>query len=339
MFAHNRATNYAEITQRARFVASVLKIKTGWRALVARKGQRQSKVFATRQQAKDWAARQEYLILNGDKVAAAMTFGALLQRYAREQSPKRRGSRWEIIRIEKLCRDDLTKVKLGDLCPADFASWRDRQLRTLAPASVSREMQLMSSALTTARKEWGLISENPLSDVRKPQKPAPRERLPTPDELDRLAFSSGGDLNNKTARAFHAFLFAIETAMRAGEIVGLEWSRIDLDRRVARLTHTKNGYAREVPLSSEAVRLLKALPRLEPVFGLNSSQLASLWAKVRNRAGADGLTFHDSRHEAITRLSRKLDILALARMVGHRDLRQLQTYYNESAEELAKRLD
>jgi len=64
-----------------------------------------------------------------------------------------------------------------------------------------------------------------------------------------------------------------------------------------------------------------------------------LFRSIKRRAKVDGFTFHDSRHLAITRLSRKLDVLALARMVGHRNLSQLQAYYNESAEDLAKRLD
>lgn len=127
--------------------------------------------------------------------------------------------------------------------------------------------------------------------------------------------------------------------MRAGEIVALTWDRVDLKRRVAKLTQTKNGRSREVPLSSEAVRLLEALPKSDPVFGLTSHQIDALWRKVRDKAKADGLNFHDSRHAAITALSKKLDVLALARMVGHTDLRMLQVYYNETAEELAKRLD
>lgn len=157
--------------------------------------------------------------------------------------------------------------------------------------------------------------------------------------MERLAHAAGDDLSAATARAYHAFLFAMETAMRAGEIVGLTWDRVDKERRVARLTHTKNGRAREVPLSSEAIRLLEALPEMDPVFGLTNRQIDVLWRKVRDKAQATGLNFHDSRHAAITRLSQKLDVLALARMVGHTDLRQLNTYYNETAEELAKRLD
>ena len=197
----------------------------------------------------------------------------------------------------------------------------------------------MSAVLNVARKEWGMISENPISDVRRPSKPPPRERRPSQDEIDRMRHSAGEDLTKLTARAFHAFLFAIETAMRAGEIAGLEWDRVDLDRRVARLMHTKNGRPRDVPLSSEAIRLLKMLPQLNPIFGLSSRQLDALFRKQRDRAGVEGLTFHDSRHEAITRLSQKLDVLALARTVGHSDLRMLQVYYNEDGEALAMRLD
>lgn len=320
-------------------MASVVKVASGYRAMVSRKGVRRSKIFPTKRAAKDWAARQEYLILNNDEVTAAIAFGDLLDRYAREVSGGKRGARWEIIRIEKLRRDSLAEIKLADLQPKDFAAWRDRRLHEVAPASVIREMQLMSSALNTARKEWGLIKVNPLTDVRRPKKPAPRDRLATEAEMERLLHSAGEDLSKATARAFHAFRFAIETAMRAGEIAGLEWSRVDLDRRVARLAHTKNGRPRDVPLSSEAVRLLRALPVADPVFGLSSQQLDALWRKLRDRADVKGLTFHDSRHTAITNLAKRLDVLALARMVGHSDLRMLQVYYNETAEELAKLLD
>ena len=320
-------------------MASIVKHGKGYRALVARKGIRRTKVFATRTEAKDWASRQEYLILNADKVAAEGTFGELLDRYAREVSPSKRGARWEVLRLAKIGRDKIAKVRLGDLSSTDFSDWRERRLREVKPGTVVREMQLMASVLNEARKEWGLIGSNPMGDVRRPPKPPSRDRLPTEAELERLAHSAGDDLSTATARAFHAFLFALETAMRAGEIVGLTWANVDIESRVAHLPKTKNGHARDVPLSSEAVRLLRALPEADPVFALNSQQLDALWRKVRDRAGVEGLTFHDSRHGGITRLARKLDVLALARMVGHRDIRMLSVYYNETAAEMAKRLD
>jgi integrase len=130
--------------------------------------------------------------------------------------------------------------------------------------------------------------------------------------------------------------------MRAGEICALlpEY----FEGSVARLPGViaKNGYKRDVPLSKRAVQLLEYLPVPEagkPVFGLTAASLDALFRKAKETCAIGNLTFHDSRHEAITRLSKKMDVLPLARMVGHRDLKQLLVYYNATAEELAGRLD
>lgn len=148
------------------------------------------------------------------------------------------------------------------------------------------------------------------------------------------------DLTKTTARAIHAFRFAVETAMRAGEIVGLTEDTVDRETRVATLPRTKNGTARKVPLSMAALDLLGDLPKTDgPLFGLTSQQIDALFRKARDKAGIENLHFHDSRHEAITRLARKLDVLSLARIVGHKDIKMLMIYYNETAEDLAQRLD
>lgn len=320
-------------------MASIRKIKTGWRAEVARQGVRRSKVFPTKAEARDWAARVEYEIMNGAKVAGAMPFGDLLRRYAEEVSAGQRGARWALYRIEALCRDPIASVALRDLEPRHFAEWRDRRLRAVKPNTVRREMEHFSATLNRARREWGLIDRNPMEGVRRPKEPPPRDRLPTAQEMDRLALSAGDDLTTATARAFHAFRFGCATAMRAGEIVGLTWDRVDLERRVARLDQTKNGTARDVPLSSEAVALLQALPHADPVFGLTSANLDALWRKLRDRAGVEGLRFHDSRAQGIVALAAQVDVLDLARIVGHRNISMLMVYYRTSAEDLAKKLN
>lgn len=321
-------------------MASITKHKKGFRAQVARAGVRRSKVFPTRREAKDWSARQEYVILSGEKVAGRTRFGDVLDRYAREVSPGKRGHRWEVIRLEKLGRDRLADIAMGDLQASHLADWRDRRLREVAPASVRREMGLLGAVLTQARREWGLIPVNPLADVRKPVEPPPRDRLPTDDEIERLRHVAGDDLSTATGRTFHAFMFSGETAMRAGEIVGLTWEHIDLGARVAHLPKTKNGRARDVPLTREAVRLLQALPGRDPVFGLSSSQLDALFRKIRGKAAIEGLRFHDARAWALTKLARKVDVMTLAKISGHRDLKiLLNTYYRETAADIAGRLD
>lgn len=320
-------------------MASIRKHRKGWRAEIQRQGVRRSKTFATRQEAKDWAAREEYTILNAPKVAGAVAFGDVLLRYAREVSSGKRGARQEDIRLHKVARDPIGRIAIGALTPADLAAWRDRRLIEVASGTVRRELALLSAVLTQARREWRMIDANPAADVRIPPPSPKRSRLPTDDELARLAQSAGSDLSGKTARAFHAFLFAMETGMRAGEIVGLKLDHVFLEKRFAHLPQTKNGTARDVPLSTEAVRLLRALPEASPVFGLTSHDLETRWRRLRDRAGVVGLRFHDSRHVAVTRLSKKLDVLALAKMIGHRDIKMLMIYYDESAEAMARKLD
>lgn len=319
-------------------MASIRKDRGKWRAEIYRRGIRKSKSFPTKQQAKDWASRTEYLLDNGEAVAARMTFGEVLERYVREVSPGKRGRRWEETKVNRLRRDPIWHVRLGDLDAATFSDWRDNRLTEVSAATVLREMNFLSAVMSCARRDWGLIGSNPLSDVRRPKPPPPRDRLPTPDEFERLAIAAGDDLTQTRARAYHAFLFACETAMRAGEICGLTWDRLDLERRVARLDRTKNGTSRDVPLSSAAVDLIRALPHADPVFGLTSKTLDASFRKVREMAGVEGLHFHDSRAEALTRLSRIVDVLTLARIAGHKDIKMLMVYYRESPEDIAKRL-
>lgn len=326
-------------------MATIRKLANGkWQAQVARQGVRRSKTFDKKLAAKDWATIEERAILEGGDVEASKrTFADVLKRYAREVSPSKKGGRWEMIRIEKFCRDPIADTLLSDLTPEELGRWRDRRLRDVKPGSVKREIALMSAALTEARREWKWISENPMHDIRKPSSPPGRDRLISDAEINQIIDFAGEDYTKVSGLVGLAFLFAIETAMRAGEICGLYKGDINFSNRVAKLSDTKNGTARNVPLSSRALEILHTLRELPPtngpIFRLTSRQLDANYRSIRDKAGIVDLRFHDTRHEAITRLAKKLDILDLARMVGHKDIRELQTYYNERAEDIAKKLD
>lgn len=319
-------------------MATLKKLESGkWQAQVAKLGVRRAKSFPTKRAAQEWASRQENLIVEGDESKSTITLGEAFDRYAREVSPTKRGARWEMIRLEMLGKDNLAKIQICDLSSQDFADWRDRRLRQVAPASVRREMVLMSGVMTIARREWGLIQSNPLSDVRKPANARPRDRLVSDAEIDAL-ISVVGKNGSVRWRAVQAFRFAIETAMRAGEICNLYPA--DIDGPVAHLPQTKNGTSRNVPLSTKALQLLAELPETDgPCFDLTTRQLDSVFRSAKKLAKIEGLRFHDSRHEAITRLAKKLKVLDLARMTGHQNLNELMTYYNESAADLAALLD
>lgn len=127
--------------------------------------------------------------------------------------------------------------------------------------------------------------------------------------------------------------------MRREEITGLEWSRVDLIRRVVILPKTKNGDARQVPLSKKAGDLLQKMQQFDSPFPVNKDVLSTLFRRACLDAKVENARFHDARATALTRLASKLTVLELARMVGHRDPRSLMIYYRESAESLAAKLD
>ncbi len=135
---------------------------------------------------------------------------------------------------------------------------------------------------------------------------------------------------------------ALETAMRQGELRHLRWEHIDLNRRTAHLPDTKNGEARTVPLSTTAIGVLRDLPRSlhGDVFpGITTEAVKRSYMRTIRRAGIEGLRFHDLRHEATTRLFEKgLNIMEVASITGHKDLRMLRRYRHLKAEDLAQKL-
>lgn len=114
----------------------------------------------------------------------------------------------------------------------------------------------------------------------------------------------------------------------------------EFERRFLRVRRGKTSAARrDVPLSAEAIRIIRQMPEGDTVFNVSTSQIDSLFRKAKGMALIDDLHFHDLRHTAITRLAKKIDVLPLAKMVGHRDLKMLMIYYSPDAEALADSLD
>jgi integrase len=329
-------------------VASITKQKSGWRVQISVKGARDSAVLSTKAEAQAWAVERESQMrriaatgINTDK-----TCQDAFDRYASEVSIHKRGARWEKIRLEAIARHAVGKTTLGEMRLCDVSSdilgrWRDHRLLTVTGATVNRDMNLLSHVFNMARREWKWIAASPTADVRRPKGAPPRDRRISEDEIDRMCLALGfaDRVETKSQAAAAAFLFALETAMRAGEICALrpDW----ISGSVAHLpaSANKNGIKRDVPLNARAIEILNLLPPSDDTcFGITAASLDALFRKAKGNASIDDMTFHDSRHEAITRLAKKLNVLELARTVGHKNLNELQTYYNETAAELAKKL-
>jgi integrase len=265
----------------------------------------------------------------------------LFIRYANEISETKKGARWEVVRLNMFARFALAEVKLVDLRREHLEIYISERLKSVEPSSVNRELNLISHCLTQARR-WRLMSHNPMDDLRRPKDPPPRDRMFSQAEIDALLtvldYDSGPVVLSRQRVAL-ALLFAFETAMRAGEICSIVAKHINLNECTVHLPKTKNGLPRTVPLSPKAIELLKRFEPWgdNPVFGLKSGVLSTIFTSAVKKAGIENLTFHDSRHEATTRLAKTFDVLQLARITGHKDLKQLMTYYNETAANLAKK--
>ena len=336
-------------------MASIIQRGDSWQALVCRKGPggqtvRRSSTHRTKSEARAWGVQIEADILSGRLGQVPnKTFGEILARYADEVSPGKRGARWEQIRLRALASDPIASVRLSDLDQQHFAAWRDRRLRVVQAETVRREWTLLSCACTVAVREWRWLTTHPMVGVKRPERGRPRDRLIGADELARLLFALGYVRGvapaTKTARVGAALLFAVEIGMRCGEICALRWSDVQLDKRICQVRDETAGAGktsaarREVPLWPEALRILRELPVAgESVFGLTTASVDALFRKAKAKSAVEGVTFHDSRHTAITRLARLpgMDVLSLARIIGHRDLKQLLIYFNPRAEDLVR---
>ena len=330
-------------------MASFKKLNSGlWQAQVRLKKVRKSASFATKTEAKDWATVEEYKIKTAEPIktpqVSQITVGDLMKQYELEFSRKKGGYDWEQKQITRILKTPMAELLVGDVTKAHIREWRNKRLETVQGSTVNREWNLFSHIFSMARDEYEYISVSPFTGVRRPKDNPDRDRLISDSEIEQLRVVSGFDgVTSKLIKekVFVAFLFAIETAMRAGEICNLTWDNVNKEDRTAFLPKTKNGKSRTVALSSRAIELLGCLTkeRHDKCFGLKSSQITANFTILVNKTLIENLNFHDTRHEAITRLAKKLPVLALARNTGHTDIKKLMVYYNETGAEIAKLLD
>ncbi|MBI5926474.1 MAG: site-specific integrase [Aquabacterium sp.] len=356
-----------------------------WQARVRRNGfPQQTKTFMYREDAEKWMRglerEMETTGFVDRKEAEANTLAKILQRYKQEVTPRKKSAEIEAVKIDVILRDAaLVSLKMTAITSKAVAAWRDRRLAVVSGATVNREIDVISTVLNHARREWGIYVDNPIPYVKRPEKAKARDRRFSPDEeryllshLESGERRTDGTFTKGTRNPWLAPLLrlALETAMRRGELLALRWEFVDLYKQTAHLPDTKNGDARTVPLSTRAVAILKSLPyeledehssnddpRVGPVFSTTAMALRKGFTRAVERAREQYLAdckaqkkrpvpgfledvhFHDSRHEAASRLADKLsNMLELSAVTGHKDLRMLKRYYHPRAEDLAKKL-
>lgn len=355
-----------------------------WQAKIRRKGfPVQSRTFMYKDDAERWIRATEHELETSGFIdrreAEKNSLAEVLLRYKREITPSKKSSEMEGLKIDVILRDPaIAKLKMSAINSTAISAWRDRRLKHVTGGTVNREIDIISSVLNHARREWGIHVDNPIPYVKRPEKSRARDRRFSPLEEEYLfnALAIGERKSDGTfgKNARNPWLeplvrLAFETAMRRGELLSLQWENVDLKRQTAFLPDTKNGDPRDVPLSSRAVAILKALPyihndegerddfRRGSVFPTTAVALRRGFVRAIERAQRkylencrksrekpvpgflEDVHFHDTRHEAASRIAEKLsNILELSAVTGHKDVRMLKRYYHPRAEDLAKKL-
>lgn len=354
-------------------MATFTKRESGyWQAKIRRKGYPvQSETFRTKAEAERWAKAIESEMDGGVFVdrreADKNTFRQILNRYLEEVVPEHKGKDVEEIRIKALLKDEIADYKMSALSASALSDYVSRRCKQVSPATVRRELDIISQVITKARRAWGInLVENPVSLIERPRPARARERRLRGDEEGRILAVLEAEDGRRNPFIGPFFRFALETAMRQSEEVGLLWEHVDLDTRTAHLFDTKNGSDRIVPLSKRAVAILRGLlPDSDsetlpngPVFLLTADALKKAWQRCLRTARKNyekecaeagtvpdpmllkNLRWHDLRHEATSRIAPKLDhVLELSAVTGHKDLRMLKRYYHPNASDIASKLD
>lgn len=276
-------------------------------------------------------------------IAAHMTVRELMQRYLEEVVPSHKGADVEANRLGRLMRDEVfVDKKLAALCTEDLQDFITDRLTDVAPATVDRDLDVISQVLRYADDVWKIAAvESPFKGLRRPKYFNERDRRLTAEEEDALLSAARADENPYLEPAI---ILGLETAMRRSEMLALTADDINFERRYAFVRDSKNGRSRKVPLSVRATEVVQALMALgtERLLDLTANALKiGFFRRVLPAAGVEDFHFHDLRHESISRLaeSGKFQMIELQAISGHRDTRMLQRYAHLCSAGLADKMD
>lgn len=331
-------------------MATVRKLPSGkWNAQIRMKGHPQaSKSFPSKALADKWVKITESeMIRHIYTKANTATLAEALDRYRLEITPSKKGAKIELIRINQWLAHPLAQKPLDTLKPLDFAKHRDNRLQAgIAASTIRSELAIISHLFTIAAKEWGMSLVNPIDRIRKPKADNARDRRLNNNEL--VSLLDACSLSDSYLLPYLVG-FAMETGMRLGEMLSITWDMVNYENKTIKLSTTKNGDSRTVPLSSHALHLLKTIPRDKAEIALDranifytwkrSDSIKRAWHTALNRAGITDFHFHDLRHEATTRFFEKgFNVMEVAAITGHRTLQMLKRYTHLKATDLAVRL-
>ena len=230
--------------------------------------------------------------------------------------------------------------KLSEITPKKINEYKLlRYSKGVKPATINRELAMLSKAFNLSIKQWEWVKENPVSRVPKEKENNERDRWLTGDEEKRL-------LENTPQWLGEIIVFDLHTGLRIGELLSLQWSRVNLFRKTIIIQESKNGKPRTIPLNQIATDILMEKSKIRNIKNdlvftnsvgkkIDNDNLRRVFEKALEKADIRNFHFHDLRHTFATRLAQRgIDIYKISKLLGHKDIRMTQRYAHHCPESL-----
>jgi integrase len=253
-----------------------------------------------------------------------LAFGTLCDRYLKEYAVLHKKPR-SVVRNEASAK--VLKAFFGEqtliknIQPQDVTKFIvHRKDQGKSPYTINGDLAHLSHMFTWACK-LKLATHHPAKGLGRLKTPI-KERYLCHEEIQQLLAATSGDLKDM-------IIVALGTGMRASEVLGLDRDQLDIKNAVVKLNDSKNGDRRLVPLPPQVITTLQQRPApLRKLFpGWPLDKLMHTINRVAKKASLQGVTFHTLRHTfASHAVMAGVDLYTLAKLLGHRDLAQVQRY-------------
>ena len=270
------------------------------------------------------------------------TVKELLERYLRDHSAVNKSSSSQ--RSDRSVSVHLIRafgdLTLKELRPSLIAAHKaKRRAEGAAAKTINIELGILSHAFQLAVKEWEWVTENPVIRVSREKVRNVIERWLTTEEEQRLLAASPQWLQE-------IIVFAANTGLRQGEILDLQWSRVDLFRRTITLLEQKNGAKDTLPVNAKTFEVLKARARVRSLKSdyvffngagnrMDARDLLRVFYPVMRKADVKHFRFHDLRHTFATRLVQAgVDIYTVQKLGRWKTISMVMRYAHHHPESL-----
>ncbi|MBQ8848351.1 MAG: site-specific integrase [Candidatus Gastranaerophilales bacterium] len=219
-----------------------------------------------------------------------------------------------------------------------------KQERQVKNSTINRYVMILSKMFSLGIDN-GILSENPVSKTTKLREDNHKIRYLTKEEEKRLFEEIEKeyevlDRYTRQKKWTQPYLYlkpvvitALQTGMRKGEILNLEWANIDFKDNYIELLKTKSGKARKIPISATLKKVLSEIPKTSSYVFVNPQtnkpyvDLKRSFHNVLKNANIENFRFHDLRHTVATRLVEKgIDLVVVQDILGHSKVSTTQRY-------------